>query len=168
MPATAWFPSPVSRRRMRIVGGRVTVVTVARMSAAKSGDRLCCPAAMKSRYRLMRATRLILPCAAGEGDRPKDGGGVSPASSRRPDVFISLRRLAPSTMLRTVPLPRFTGEDENCRRSGNRSPDDAAKSGDRLCRRAAMKSRIPLRSMRATLVTWCTGIGYQQGKRDAP
>jgi predicted ATPase/class 3 adenylate cyclase len=45
----------------------------------------------------------ILPRAAGEGDRPKGGGG---GEERAPE-----EERAPSTMLRMVPLPRFTGEE---------------------------------------------------------
>ena len=45
----------------------------------------------------------ILPRAAGEGDRLKGGGGGKTICSS----------LAPSTMRRMVPLPRFTGEDES-------------------------------------------------------
>ena len=44
----------------------------------------------------------ILPRAAGEGNRPKGGGGGDVVGSPH----------TPSTMLRMVPLPRFTGEDE--------------------------------------------------------
>ncbi|MGA7451840.1 MAG: cobaltochelatase subunit CobN [Rhodoplanes sp.] len=44
----------------------------------------------------------ILPRAAGEGNRPQSGGGGDVVGSPH----------TPSTMLRMVPLPRFTGEDE--------------------------------------------------------
>ena len=49
-----------------------------------------------------RGLAAILPCVAGEGNRPQGGGGGGLIRSP----------LTPSAMLRMVPLPRFTGEDE--------------------------------------------------------
>jgi len=64
----------------------------------------------------------FLPCEAGEGDRPKGGGG----GARRP-LFALIDAecaKAPTTTLRVVPLPRTAGEERDrvCRRASARAP----------------------------------------------
>ncbi len=59
--------------------------------------------------------------STGEGDRAKRGGGGSRRSNSRADVRPDLsaqneEAAAPSTVLRTVPLPRFAEEDISARR----------------------------------------------------
>ena len=49
---------------------------------------------------------------AGEGDRPQGGGGGIFESEI--NSLIKLIRVAPSTTLRVVPLPRSAGEERRC------------------------------------------------------